>query len=238
MQTIRISPAEAPTVAAMIENNWSMVMPDVARNAAWLMTMMQEVGTADLTRVIGPDSMQESNELIANTKRLYKVAQLLDTGQAYLIPWQATAEEGGGQHVAVARGRLPAAGELGVWPLYVAASIGVLISGAVVLIAKWETDVEMLREQNAALELKILERIQTNAEALQKSDPAAAVRLMEANAKALAAQNTAGQNPKGWLARAFDLVGDVLGVAVVPALVWLLGFYAFTRFANGRRAEA
>lgn len=238
MQTFRITPAEAPTVAAMIENEWSMVLPDVARNAAWLMTMFQEVGAADLRSLIGPDLMQRAEALIVDTKRLYEVAELLDAGDAYLIPWSATAEEGGGQHIAVARGQLPGAGELGAWPLYVAQAIGVLITGAVVIIAKWETDVAKLRQNNEQLELRIMERIQTNAEALRASDPAAAVRLMEANAKALAAQNTAARNPTGWLSRAFNLVGKVAAGAAVPALLWLFGFWAFTRFGGSRREAA
>lgn len=238
MQTFRITQAEAPTVAAMIENEWSMLLPDVARNAAWLMTMLQEVGAADLTRLIGPDLAQRSQALIAETKRLYEVAQLLDTGGAYLIPWQATPEEGGGQHVAVARGGVPASGELGAWPIYVAMGIGALITGAVVIIAKWETDVETLRVNNEQLELRIMERIQTNAEALMATDPAAATRLMEANSKALAAQNTAARNPSGWLSRAFSLLGKVAAGAAVPALMWLLGFWAFTRFGTSRREAA
>ena len=234
MQSVAITETEAPTVSGMIENDWLMVMPDVARNAAWFLTMLQELGPAELTRVIGPDNMQAVQALVANTERLFNVAEQLDAGEAYLVPWQATAEEGGTQHVAVARMPAPASGgHLAGWPIWVAGAVAVSLVGIAVLISKWETEVETLRENNAALELSILQRIQVNAEALMKTDPAAAARIMEANAKAIAAQNAARANPKNWLQQAFKAAGEAIGQ--VPALAWALGLYVLLQFVGNKR---
>lgn len=230
MQAIAITVAEAPTVAGLIESEWTIVVPDVARNAAWFLTMLEELGAPELMRVIGPDNMQAVQALIGNTERLFKVAEQLDARQAYLVPWQ---EPNGAAHVAVAAMPAPASGgQLGAWPIWLAAAAAVTLTGLAVLISKWEMEVETLRENNAALELSILERLQSNAEALKTTDPAAAARIMEANAKAIAAQNAAALNPKNWLQAAFKAAGQA--VEGVPALVWALGIYAVLQMV-GRR---
>jgi len=234
MLSINVERAKAPQLAAAMELRWGLVSNKVAIDAAWFMTMMQELGPTELIALIGPDAMQESQALVLRMRRLYAASRMLDNGTAFLLLW-STQEEG--QHVAVVRRQgLPQGAELGVWPIAIIAA-GVVLSGiaAHVVVRYWETDVTELAQDNKTLELKMLERIQANAEALTKTDPARAARMMEANTKALAAQRTALADPKSWLERAFQSVGRIAGSAVSPLLV-VGGLLLLSRFMEKRAA--
>ena len=231
MQSVAYPPQVMRMTADALEAEWGMVVRDVAKNAAWFLTMHDQLDTRDLTALIGPDNMEASAAMVNEGRNLVAAADMMDTGAAFLLPW-STREEG--EHVAVVRregfAELPAGAELGAWQIAagIAAGLGLVGIGGYVIVRYWETDVRKLQVQNAELELSILDRIQANADALLKTDPQTAARISEANAKAMAAQSTALRDPKTWIDQAFG-TGLRIAESTFPPLAWIIGLYLLSQ---------
>lgn len=222
MQSVAITAAEAPTVTAVIESRWLALMPLVAANGAWFMAMHRELGTSGLMAAVGPDTIEDAQGLLMFTKRLHVAATQLSNGQAYLQPWQSREE---GTHVAVVlNAGLPQGAELGVWPIAVM-MMGVSLAGmaSYVVVQRWNSEVMALAQENEALQIKVLQRVQAMAETLVKTDPAAAAKLGEANAKAIAASNVALRHPQGWLEKALGSVGAGAAIGGGVSTITILG---------------
>lgn len=238
MQAVAYPPLVLRQTADALEAEYGMVLADVAKNAAWFLTMREQLGPQDVTALMGPDNVQGATAMINQTRELVAVADMMDSGAAFLLPWQTTEE---GEHVAVVRSEalaeLPAGAELGAWQIAAGIAVGVLLVGvgAYVLVRHWETDVRTLQMQNAELELRIIDRIQANADALLTTDPERAARISEANAKALAAQATALRNPKSWLDQAFGTASRI-AESTIPPLAWIIGLYVLSQSNFGKRA--
>ena len=215
---------EAAAVRDVLESDWKAARVAFASELAGAYTFAQLVRPDELLQVLGPKIVQRYRDLSLAVKQLHETAQLLDRGKAVLVPWRNVAQSNVINIAVVKREDLPKGGELGAWPVYVLAAVGVIIAGAVVFVAKFDHDLQMARMDLEDLRLQAWQGAQESIKALQQKDPAAAARILDASSRALQATRAAATDPRGWLDRMFGTIES----AVSP-LVWIAGLYLVSR---------
>ncbi len=240
MTIASLDSSEARFVGNALEGVWNEMLQTVGPLMAWYMTMLQELGEDELTGIIGPDIMQEGHMAIQDLDSLWGPVKLLDQGTHVLLPWidpEARRIEGTPvMHFAIVdRKAIPPEAGLGVWRVVTLATLGLLVAAAYVVVKFFDVDVQKLKAETAMLRTKVFERMQANVAAIAKTDPIAAARIAEANAKALAAQTAAERNARGWLDRFFDTIGGAVEGATAP-LMWLAVFWFLSQMGKNKAA--
>lgn len=227
----QLSDGESRALALAVEGQWAEFTRDAAVNLATFTTYARELTPAELAEVFSTELLGNAQALLDDFREMFTTVRALDNGGAVLVPWKA--QDSDVIHLAVVRrDTLPAGTQLAYWPIVIGLA---MLSTGVVLYEYFDSSVQEMRERNATLRTRLLQRAIDMVPPLQQSNPALAAKVLDTAAKASAVEVAAAQNPKSWLDSFFAGVGGAAGsgigiVAVLAALYFALG--------RGRRRAA
>jgi hypothetical protein len=163
----------------------------------------------------------------ARFKKIYAGTQKLASGDAVIVAYRAGAA--GPVYLGIYKASA-ARGELGAGPfVYFALAAGTVLTAAYLYVKNFGLSIQQLKSEADRVSLEIVSTMGAAVRDIARTDPQAAARIAEANAKALETARQAQAAPDSWIAQLMGGPGGGFDRFFKSPLLWIAALAWFSQ---------